>query len=480
MTRLWTSVAFRLALGYGILVVASMSVTSAVFYFGTVGVLSHNTDAKLIAISSRLADHFRTRGAEALREEIDRLLDDGVDQDTEVYLFIGPDGRKLAGNLSGWTPSATEAGDFVDRGVIRYGWPSVSRLWLRRLPNGGMLVVGRDMRDRREIESLVWRALVLAGGVALLLASLGALVFRRRIEARIATIRRIARDIEAGDLSRRIPVGEVEDEFARLGHDINHMLDRIERLMDGVRHVSNAIAHDLRTPLGRIRGALDEALRPGGAGGPLVTTARSAIRQIDALIRVFDRLLQIAEAESGARRLSFAPVRLGPVAADVVELYDAAAEERGIALLRDTDPAAATLGDRNLLASALANLIDNALKYAGRGARVRVRTRCEGDNVAIIVEDDGPGIPAAERLRVVERFYRLDASRNLPGSGLGLSIVAAVASLHRGAFTLEDAAPGLRARVTLPRVAAEADRDKPLQPGVSDCPELARGRAAPG
>ena len=472
MTRLWTSVAFRLALGYGILVISSISVISAVLYFGTVGVLEHGTDAKLELIANRLSGHFRNAGAAALRYEIDRLLADGVDQDTEVYLLTGPDGRKLAGNLAGWAPNPVAAGALEDRGVIRDGRPSVSRLLTQRLADGGMLVVGRDMRDRREIEQLVWRALAIGLVVALLLAAAGALVFRRLLEARVATIRRTAREIEAGDLSRRIPVRGVEDEFSRLVGDINNMLDRIEHLMDGVRQVSNAIAHDLRTPLGRIRGALDEALRRGQRGASLAAAARAAIAEIDELIRVFDRLLQIAEAESGTRRQSFAPILLDPVIADVVELYDAAAEERGSALLREIDPAAATLGDRNLLASAVANLVDNALKYAGPGATVRVRSRRRNDAVEIVVEDDGPGIPAADRPRVVERFFRLDASRHLPGNGLGLSIVAAIAQLHGGALHLEDAIPGLRARIELPK----SDATAAPEPGLGE--RLRLGTAA--
>jgi HAMP domain-containing protein len=224
MARLWTGVAFRLALGYGILVGASITVVAAIFWFGTVGVLAHATDAQLAATADRLAGHFGSRGAEVLRQEIDRLLDDGIDQDTEVYLLTGPDGRKRAGNLSGWTPVVADAGAFADRGVIRDGRPSVSRVLPRLLPDGGMLVVGRDMRDRREIERLVWHSLVIALLAASLLAVSGALAFRRRLEARIATIRRTAREIEAGDLSRRIPVAGIEDEFTRLGRDINQML----------------------------------------------------------------------------------------------------------------------------------------------------------------------------------------------------------------------------------------------------------------
>ena len=246
----------------------------------------------------------------------------------------------------------------------------------------------------------------------------------------------------------------MEDEFARLDRDINHMLDRIEHLMDGVRHVSNAVAHDLRTPLGRIRSRLEEALSSGKSLTQLAGTARFAIQQVDELIQLLDRLLQIAEAESGARRQSFTLVPLGSVISDVVELYDATAEAEGITLVTEIEGQPVALGDKNLLTSAVVNLIDNALKYAGSGAMVRVRATQERDTVSMVVQDDGPGIPPAERSRVVERFYRLDRSRSLPGNGLGLSIVTAITLLHWGQLHLEDAAPGLSVRVVLPRAEA--------------------------
>src|SRR5215469_4871920 len=463
-TGFWGTVAFRLALSYGLLAIGSMSVISAAFYFGTVGVLERSTDTKLQSLSSRLARHFANRGDEALRQEVQQLLTDGVDQDTEVYLLVAPDGRKIAGNIFGWTQKSAPLDSLTDLAVMRNGRPSLSRLLPRLLPDGSILVVGRDLQDQREIERLVWHSLLAGGAVALLLAIGGALLFRRQIEHRVGAIRRTALEIEAGDLSRRIPVSEVDDEFARLNRDINHMLDRIEHLMDGVRHVSNAIAHDLRTPLARIRSRLEEALRPAEAMTQLAGTARFAIQQIDELINMLDRLLQIAEAESGARRQSFAPVRLASVISDVFELYDATAEAEGIALVNETEGDPVTLGDRNLLASATANLIDNALKYAGGGATVRIKTTNERDTVSIVVQDDGPGIPPAERGRVVDRFYRLDQSRNLPGNGLGLSIVTAIASLHWGKLELGDAAPGLVARVVLPRADAVVPQsEKPAE-----------------
>jgi signal transduction histidine kinase len=451
MTRFWSTVAFRLALSYGLLAIGSMSVISAAFYLGTVGVLARSTDAKLLSSSNKLAAHFETRGGDALRQEIQQLLVDGIEQDTEVYLLIGPDGRKIVGNIAGWTAAAAPPDRLTDLKVLRNDRPSLSRLLPRVLPDDSILVVGRDMQDQREIEQLVWHALLAGGAVALLLAIGGALVFRRQLEHRVSAIRRTAREIEAGDLTRRIPVSGVEDEFARLNRDINSMLDRIEHLMDGVRHVSNAIAHDLRTPLGRIRSWLEEALRPGNNAAQLAATARFAIQQVDDLIQMLDRLLQIAEAEAGARRASFTLVPLGSVISDVVELYDATAEAEGITLVSEIESDPVTLGDRNLLASALVNLIDNALKYAGSGATVRVRATQEPDTVSIVVQDDGPGIPSAERSRGVDRFYRLDRSRSLPGNGLGLSIVTAIASLHWGRLYLDDAAPGLIARIVLPR-----------------------------
>ena len=456
MARFWGTVAFRLALSYGLLAIGSMSVISAAFYFGTVGVLERGIDAKLLSLSKRLAAHYESRGDEELRREIQRLLVDGIEQDTEVYLFVAPDGRKLVGNIFGWTEKSAPLDTLTDLAVMRNGRPSLSRLLPRLLPDGSILVVGRDLQDQREIERLVWHALLAGGAVALLLTIGGALLFRRQIEDRVGAIRRTAQEIEAGDLSRRIPISDAEDEFARLNRDINRMLDRIEHLMDGVRHVSNAIAHDLRTPLARIRSRLEEALSSGDSVAQLACTARFAIQQVDELIQMLDRLLQIAEAESGARRQSFAPVPLASVLSDVVELYDASAEAEGITLVSKVEGRPIALGDKNLLTSALANLIDNALKYAGIGSTVQVRAIEDRDTVSIVVQDDGPGIPPAERVRVVDRFYRLDHSRSLPGNGLGLSIVTAIASLHWGKLELADAFPGLLARVVLPREAAAA------------------------
>ncbi len=313
------------------------------------------------------------------------------------------------------------------------------------------------MRDKERIKELVWRSLVLGGGTALLLVFAGALLFRRQFARSISAIRRTALEIQSGNLSQRIPVTSAEDEFTRLSRDINHMLDRIEQLMEGVRHVSNTIAHNLRTPLGRTRARLEEALRHHRDTTPVSEAAVAAIQDIDALIVVFERLLQMAEAESGARRQPFEPVDLQTVVTDVVELYDAVAETRDMVLSAEVRDHAAILGDRHLLSAAVANLVENAIKYADASTTIQVRVLEEPAHIIIEVEDRGPGVPADAMAKVTERFYRLET--RVPGSGLGLSIVTAIAHLHRGTLQLQDAAPGLRARIILPREGAELPPD---------------------
>ena len=454
MARLLGSVAFRLALGYGVLVVATMAVISAALYFGTVVVIDRGIDAKLSKISEQLIDRFETGDVQTLQRRIQQLLSDGIDQETEVYSLLDANGRNIVGNLSALSPR-TPFDRLTDQMIVRDGQPSTSRLLPHRLSNGDVLVVGRDLHDVREMEQLVVRALLVGGVIALLLAVGGAALVRRQLEHRMAAIRHTALEIEAGDLSRRIPLPDADDEFTRLNRDINRMLDRIQRLMEGVRDVSNAIAHDLRTPLGRIRSRLDEVLRPGATTEQLREAAGTSIRGIDELIVIFDKLLQIAEAESATRRQCFQPVALKDIIRDVVELYDATAEENGVLIAVDVVGEPTALGDKDLLASATANLVDNALKYGGSAATtVRVGAREDGETVSIVVQDEGPGIALEERAKVVARFYRLDRSRSLPGNGLGLAIVTAISHLHSGSLSLEDAAPGLIARIVLPRATA--------------------------
>nr|WP_314633152.1 HAMP domain-containing sensor histidine kinase [uncultured Janthinobacterium sp.] len=444
------SIAARLALGYGVLVVVSISIVCAVFYFGTIGVLDRSVDRKLTLLSERLAALYEQGDSSRTTAEIAHLLTDRTDSDTEIFLLVDADGRRVAGNLSSWPDAGSPVGRLLHRDVTREGRRVPARMLIHDLAGGARLFVGRDMEEGKSIRSLVLRSLAYGGGLAIVLVVAGAWLFRRQLEARIGQIRRTAAEIEAGDLSRRIPVSS-EDEFGLLSRDINRMLDRIEHLMEGVRHVSNAIAHDLRTPLGRIRNKLDGALRQQQTVAGHAHAAQAAIDDIDDLTRVFDKLLQIAAAESGMRPENFSAIDLQQIGADIVEMYEATADEQGVLLVQMYGDGVPARGDRNLLGSALASLVDNAIKYAGRGATVEVSAGSDAQGSWLAVRDNGPGVPKEELPKLTQRFYRLDKSRHLPGNGLGLSIVAAIAALHGGSLEIEDAAPGLRLRLRLLR-----------------------------
>lgn len=445
--KLRESIVIRLVLGYGLLVSVSILVMSAVFYFGTIGVLDRGIDAKIAAISHRLANSYGARPVDELARDIARQMVDGVDTDSEIFLVTAAGGRRLAGNLPAWPAPSAPLMQMVQRDIVRDGRSVPARFMIQALPNGARLYVGRDLREQQSIRELVWTALVFGTGISLAFMVAGAMLFRRQIETRIGNIRRIALEIQGGDLSQRIPVSN-DDEFGLLNRDINRMLDRIEHLMEGVRHVSNAIAHDLRTPLGRVRNKLEGALRNANTAD-LGGIARSAIADIDELILVFEKLLQIAEAESGMRPTSFESVDLNRIVRDIVELYDATAEDSGVQLNAAYQEGALAIGDRNLLGSALASLIDNAIRYAGAGASVEVGAFVDAGAVALEVRDDGPGIPVAELPNLTKRFYRLDRSRHLPGNGLGLAIVAAVVTLHGGTLHLGNGVRGFVARIVL-------------------------------
>jgi signal transduction histidine kinase len=454
MDRIWHSVAFRLALLCGGLVVASVLVLSSVFYFVSLGLLARNIDGKIMSITEKFSEDAETNGLFILAQRIESTLSDGVDSDVEILLLTNALGQKLAGNISGWTETSTPLDQTIDRVVKRGERLLPSRIRLHKMTDGALLVVGRDMQDLSEIRSLIARAVVIGGVSAILLAILATLVFRWQLEQRIWAIRHTTQEIEAGNLDRRIVLAGIPDEFDRLSADINRMLDRIQHLMEGVRHVSNTIAHNLRTPLGLIRGHLEEALRGVPEQRKLEEAGHFAISAIDDLIVVLEKLLQIAEAESGARRQPFESVLLRTVITDLLELYDAAAEALGVTLTVDIDGEPTLPGDKDLIAGILANLIDNALKYAGSPAKVSIQVRETAQAVSLIVQDNGPGIAVHERAKVLQRFYRLNSDR--PGSGLGLSIVSAFTQLHDGTLFIEDAQPGLKVRIELPKPLAQA------------------------
>jgi signal transduction histidine kinase len=442
------SIAARLAVGYGLLIALAIAALSTLFYFGTVGVFERSLDNKIQAIGKRLAHTWRHEGDVGLTREIDDELHDRIDSDTELFGFLDKDGRVVSGNLPRWQgdlPPNRLVFETMDRG----SGPVSVRLLALPLDGGRRLVVGRDLSELDAIRGVIERALLISAAVSLLLAFTGAQLFRRLIESRIGRIRRTAARIAAGELSSRITVLGT-DEFARLGADINQMLDRIESLMEGVRHVSNSIAHDLRTPVTRVRSRLERALDAKAEPEAVVGDARLAIEEIDNVISLFDKLLQIAAAETGVRTRSFDTLDLAAIAHDMTELYELVADEQGVMLRFVGEGQVPVRGDRDLLASALASLIDNAIKYARMGVKVDIGARRNQREAVVWVRDYGPGVPEADLERICERFYRVDQSRHLPGNGLGLSSVTAIAQLHGARLRLRNAAPGLEVSLVFP------------------------------
>lgn len=444
------SIVARLAVGYGLLVALSVAALSAIVYYGTVGVFEHSMDKNIQASALRLSVAWHAGGNAGLARQIDHQLHDRIDSDTELVGMVDAAGRVLAGNLPPWRGALPAPGLLVFEKIRRSDGVVSVRLMSVPLEGGNRLMVGRDLRELDAIREVVERALLISASVSLLLAFAGAQLFRRLIEARIGRIRRTAARIAAGALSSRIEV-QGDDEFARLGTDINQMLDRIQSLMEGVRHVSNSIAHDLRTPLTRVRGRLERALEARADPLALADGARQSIEDIDSLIGLFDKLLQIAAAESGVRTRSFGMLDVAAIARDMAELYEVAADEQGLVLRYAGAEALSVRGDRDLLATALASLIDNAIKYARCGAAVDIGVLGGDDETIVSVRDYGPGVPEADIDKVCDRFYRVDQSRHLPGNGLGLSIVTAIARLHGASLRLRNASPGLEVSLVFPR-----------------------------
>jgi signal transduction histidine kinase len=450
MNRLLRSSAVTWAVGYVLLALAALVAFAVpLWYAWNVSIFS-GREQILRDDSQRLTEVFTREGPAGLTSHIDARLQLKIAGE-RTLLFTDAAYRPLAGNLASWPREiADEPGHAVMVDHLA-GQPTHTLLLRTTLPGGYHLLVGRDLGLFLPLERrFAWG---LTGAVTLLfvVGIAGALLMRRQLLARVQGIRTTVSAIMAGDLRRRLPTEHADDELETLARTINGMLDHIEHLIRGISDVSNSIAHDLRTPLAELRSRLEELslTRPE----PAATFAEidAAVADVDRVMRIFAALLRLAEIDTGARRSGFVQVDAARVAAEVVEFYEPAAEQKGVAFSFESTGDAAVAGDPVLLAQALSNLIDNSLKCVPeRGAiSVRVGRRSDGA-VQIAVADNGPGIAAADKPKATERFFRGDASRGTPGVGLGLSIVDAVARLHGGALELLDNHPGLRAQMVLP------------------------------
>lgn len=397
-------------------------------------------------------------GAEALRDTITLRSRHDPDHRT-FYLLLRPDGTPVAGNLNGW-PAAPLGPDRSYRIAVRVpGKEGVRRHQVIARPvmlrNGYRLLVGRDIEDKRRTEHLLRNAIFLGAGMMLLLGVVGGFAMSRWTTSRLEHINRATAAVMAGHLGRRIKLDGGGDEFDELAGNLNAMLERIERLVDGMREVTDNVAHDLRTPLTRIRSRIEVALLRDPPREEAIELLEATMRDADALIATFNALLDIARAESGAQRREWHKVDLAELARDVFELYEPLAEEKAIELTLEASGPVEVLGHRQLLAQAMANLVDNAVKYTPPEGRVRIATG-PAPSPFVTVTDNGPGIPDEQRERALQRFVRLHGERTTPGNGLGLSLVSAVARLHDARLELGDAGPGLAVTLTLPRPVPEA------------------------
>ncbi len=465
--KLFRATAFRLALAILLLSAVGAGIVLTFIAWEVVSVVDREIAQTIDAEAKGLVDTFNTAGLDTLGAVIEaRKREPGA----SLYLLTSPIGEPLAGNVQQIPAEVLLHPGFVPifyRGTESSGHSRQALVGVYVLPGGFRLLIGHDLGDRARIGAVMVRALAISLIFFAALGAIGALFVARRVLQRIDDINTSARGIMAGDLARRLPVSGSGDELDRLAEGLNEMLGRIAELMEGLREVSDNIAHDLRTPLTRLRNHAEAALAFGGDAATYRLALEKTIEESDALIKIFNALLLIARAEAGGDVGPPQLVDVGEAAQTVAELYEPIAEEEGVALTVRAHGPLTVRGNRELIGQALANLVDNALKYGApnRGSAdaeakpdVVITAARMGGSVVLTIADRGPGIAPVDRARVLDRFVRLEGSRSRPGSGLGLSLAAAVARMHGGSVELEDNEPGLRVRLTLPAT------DPPSQP----------------
>jgi len=449
------------------------AIVVGVLFWQTNNLLTEQVLATLNGEARILTSEMKVGGQGKLIETVTAL---SRPQGTGLYYLADPDGTKIAGNLNRIPPELEAEGH---GGVFTYQQTVDGKEKTHlavAIPvdvgPGLRLIIGRDVEDQRAFADSVRTTFLLGFGVLSILGLLGGLAVSRLIVNRMDEITATSRQIMDGDLSRRIPTSGKGGELDSLAASLNQMLDRIESLMSGLREVSDNIAHDLKTPLNRLRNSAEAALRDPRGGEAYREGLERTIEKADELIKTFNALLLIARLEAGALEESTETFDLGRFAGDVSELYAPAAEEAGFALSIDTEQGLFVSGNRQLIGQAIANLIDNAIKYSRGGepgSVITVRACLLDGRPAISVGDHGPGIDAADREKALKRFVRLEASRTKPGTGLGLSLVAAVARLHHGEVRLEDNQPGLRVVLLLSNkcLIAAPQHEGDAEPGLA-------------
>jgi signal transduction histidine kinase len=447
LAKTLTSSTFKVALiaigTFGVIV----SVIFSYVYWSTSSYVRSRSDRAIMTEHSSLQAAYARGGRGGLIALIEQRTADKGFADN-VYLLADSSSAALAGNLRAWPSTVTAASGWTE---FRAGEPPpdathrpLLRAMLETFPSGDRLLVGKDISDLDGFADQIKTALISVVALIFVLAAVVSILVTRRTVGRIEQINATSRAIMQSGLDKRIPLRGTDDEWDRVAENLNLMLDRIETLMGEVKQVSDSVAHDLRTPLTRMRGRLEKAYHGPRSGENDQTLIGDTIADLDAVLRIFLSIMRIAQIETQERKQAFRTVNLAEIAGQVVELYDAAAEQDGTRLAVIGDREVLVTGDRDLIFDAIANLVDNAIKHGRAGGQVVVANENMDGTPVVSIADDGPGIPADQYEHVFKRFYRLEHSRYTPGNGLGLSLVAAVARLHGARIEMLDNAPGLK------------------------------------
>lgn len=442
------------ALIYGLVFLLSAIIFLSFTLWNTTNALNRHVQTAIEADAHDLIQKWNFGGPSALNDAINERLEQNVDDDA-LYLLIDPHGNRLSGNLPSWPSFIDKDNQFYELSIRRYQFITQAQLQAYPLSGNYHLIVGHDVRGRDLLRDIMTRTLIWCSLMISLLALGGALVIKQLFRHIVKSISNTASAVAQGDLTHRIPLNGSEIDV--ISETINTMLERINRLMEGVKQVSNAIAHDLRTPITRARTQLEDAALHAKDEESLRDAIENAVENLDHITGIFEALLRIAQIEAGTRRSAFTTVNLHQLLENMAEFYTASAEGKGLTLLLNIPQKLPTFfGDPHLLQQALANMLDNAIKFTPKNGHVTLSTTLidKAENTASFLEiniiDQGPGMAEKDIIRAHERFFRADTARHTPGSGLGLSLVQAVAHLHQGTLSLHNEYPGLKVSLLLP------------------------------
>lgn len=446
-TRLLRSAGVTFALAYALIFILSGAIFLSFVWFHAIESMQKSYIAAISTDAAELHAAWRQGGVQYLRDKLRGRIAEDLNREN-VYLLVNRDRNRLEGNITCWPEKAVQPNMFYTLTGSETCDPRTIEMTWRAFPDGSRLLVGRDIRSTTLLRSVLTEGLLWASLMSIALAVGGALVVRRLFRNIINTIAETTVAIARGDLTQRLPLSG--NEIDGVSRTINTMLDRITRLMEGIRQVSNAIAHDLRTPITRARNTLEDAVHHAPSVEALRVAVEIAVKELDGVSAVFEALLRIAQIESGAQRSAFTNRDLRPLLEDIADLYRPSAEARQIALLETLPASLPFYGDALLIQQAVANLLDNAVKFSPSDTTITLGAEFRGETLIIYVEDQGVGMTLEDLKRAAERFYRAEAARHTPGTGLGLTLVHAVAQLHEGALEMTSREKGLKIMLHLP------------------------------